>query len=80
MKVVQTTLSETEHRLLEEYAKRNSKTIKEVVKDAIRRTVVDDKVDAKDPIFAEPPSAKRTGKKDYASIKHDEYLYGVKHP
>jgi hypothetical protein len=31
MKVVQTTLSEAEHKLLEEYARRNSKTIKEVL-------------------------------------------------
>ena len=77
MKVVQTILTETEHRLLEEYARRNSKTIKDVVKDAIRKTVLEDKVNAKDPLFNEPPSSKKTGKKDAGSEKHDLYLYGA---
>jgi hypothetical protein len=78
MKVVQTTLTETEHRLLEEFARKNSKSIKEVVKEAIRKTIIEDKVDPKDPLFTDPPSSKRTGKKDDASSKHDSYLYGVK--
>jgi len=39
MRVVHTTLTEAEHKLLVEYAKKNSKTIKEVVRQAIRNTV-----------------------------------------
>ena len=74
MKVVQTTLTEAEHKLLEEYAKKNSKTIKEVLRQAIRNTV-EGCIDPQDPIFAEPPSSKRTGKKDRGSIEHDKYLY-----
>ena len=74
MRVVQTTLTEAEHKLLEEYAKKNSQTIKEVLRQAIRNTV-EGCIDPHDPIFVEPPSSKRTGKKDHGSIKHDKYLY-----
>lgn len=80
MKIVQTVLSDSEHKLLFEYAARNSKTIKQVVKEAIRKTVVEDSVSPNDSLFVAPPSAKKTGKKDDASIRHDYYLYGVKRP
>jgi hypothetical protein len=75
MKVVQTTLSEAEHKLLEEYARKNSKSIKQVVREAIKSTI-EGKVDANDPIFSCPPSSKRSGKKDDGSERHDLYLYG----
>ncbi len=74
MRVVQTTLTEAEHKMLEEYARKNSKTIKEVLRQAVRNTV-EGCVDPNDPIFAEAPSSKRTGKKDATSIDHDKYLY-----
>ena len=77
MKVVQTTLTEAEHRLLEEYAKKNSKTIKEVLRQAIRETV-EEKVNPDDPIFSAPPVSKRAGRKDRGSLEHDKYLYGEK--
>ncbi len=77
MKVVQTTVSEAEHKLLEEYAKKNSRTIKEVLRQAIRKTVEGD-VNPNDPIFRAPPSSKRTGRKDRGSVEHDKYLYGEK--
>ena len=75
MKVVQTTLTEAEHKLLEEYAKKNSKSIKEILREAIRNTV-EGCVNPNDPVFVEPPSSKRTGKKDRGSVEHDKYLYG----
>ncbi len=75
MKVVQTTLTEAEHKLLEEYARRASKSIKEVLREAIKSTI-EGKVDPRDPIFTLPPSSKRTGKKDRGSEEHDKYLYG----
>jgi hypothetical protein len=75
MKVVQTTLTEAEHKLLEEYAKRNSKSIKEILREAIR-TTVEGTVNPNDPIFLSPPSSKRTGKRDRGSEEHDKYLYG----
>jgi len=75
MKVVQTTISEAEHILLEEYAKRSSKSIKEVVREAIRVTI-EGTVNPNDPIFTCPPSSKSTGKPDRGSVDHDKYLYG----
>jgi hypothetical protein len=76
MKVVQTTLTEAEHKLLEEYSRKNSKTIKEVLREAIRKMVEED-VNAQDPIFASPASSGRTGRKDTGSKEHDKLLYGV---
>lgn len=77
MKVIQTTISEAEHKLLEEYAKRNSKSIKEVVREAIRVTI-EGIVNPNDPIFSCPPSSKSKGKPDHGSVEHDKYLYGEK--
>jgi hypothetical protein len=74
MKVVQTTLTEAEHKLLEDYAKKNSKSIKEVLREAIR-TTLEGNVNPDDPIFTCPPSSKQTGKKDHGSEEHDRYLY-----
>ncbi|MDR0471767.1 MAG: hypothetical protein LBH79_08625 [Nitrososphaerota archaeon] len=53
MRVVQTTLTEAEHTLLEEYAKSNSKTIKEVLREAIKSTV-EGCVNPDDSIFTQP--------------------------
>ena len=75
MKVVQTTLTEAENKLLEEYAKRNSKSIKEVLREAIK-TTVEGNVNPNDPFFASLPSSRRTGKRDRGSEEHDKYLYG----
>ena len=75
MKVVQTTLTEAEHKLLEEYAKKNSMSIKDVLREAIK-TTIEGSVDSKDPIFKCPASSKRTGKIDRSSEEHDKYLYG----
>jgi len=78
MKVVQTVLSDSEHKMLEEYAQRNSKTIKQVLKEAIRSTVMEDRVSPNDSLFVELPSSKKTGRSEDASVKHDAYLYGVR--
>ncbi|MCW3999894.1 MAG: hypothetical protein NWE93_06620 [Candidatus Bathyarchaeota archaeon] len=74
MRVVQTTLTETEHKLLEEYARKNSKTIKEILREAIRNTV-EGCIDPHDPIFTQPPSAKQSGKQENIASEHDKYLY-----
>jgi len=75
MKVIKIELSNAEHDLLEEYAKKNSKSIKEVVREAIRETI-EGKVNPNDPIFTCPPSSKSTGKRSRNSVEHDRYLYG----
>ncbi|MEM2902734.1 MAG: hypothetical protein QXO32_08420 [Candidatus Bathyarchaeia archaeon] len=74
MKVVQTTLSEAEHKLLEDYARNRGKTIKEAVREAIG-LMLKGKVMPEDPIFKEPPAAPPTGQREQVSTKHDEYLY-----
>ncbi|MHB1908444.1 MAG: hypothetical protein ACYCQJ_06185 [Nitrososphaerales archaeon] len=71
MKIVQTRLSDSEYKLLEEYATRNSKTIKEVVKEAIRKTVIENKDEPGDSLFVGFPSCKKIGRKDDASNNHD---------
>ncbi len=70
-------MSDAEHKLLEEYARVNSKTIKEVLRLAVRKAL-EEEVNPSDPVFVSPPSSKRTGKKDYGSVEHDRYLYGEK--
>ena len=76
MRVVQTTLTEEEHKLLEDYARRRSKSIKEVVREAVRNAV-EGKVVPEDPIFSRPPASSKTGKHDSGSAEHDRYLYGA---
>jgi hypothetical protein len=76
MRVVQTTLTEEEHKLLEEYARKKSKSIKEVVREAVR-SMVEGKVVPEDPIFSRPPASRKTGKNDDGSVEHDRYLYGA---
>jgi hypothetical protein len=75
MKVVQTTLTEEEHKLLEEYARRKSKTIKEVVREAVR-SAVEGEVASDEPIFTRPPVSRKSGRRDNGSVRHDRYLYG----
>jgi hypothetical protein len=36
------------------------------------------KARSENPLFVEPPSAKKMGRRDDASVRHDLYLYGEK--
>lgn len=76
MKVAQTELTETEYKLLLEYARKKKLTLKEVLREGALRIAVQDEVNRDDPIFAEGPVAKATGKKERTSQEHDKYLYG----
>ncbi len=76
MKVVQTEVSETEYTLLAGYAKTHKTTIKEAVREAIRKLAFRDEVDPNDPIFKAFPLAKKRGRITDASEKSDYYLYG----
>ncbi len=75
MKVVQTELSEREYALLAAYARRRSESIKNVVREAIRRLVRSEEVDRRDPIFKMGSLVNRTGKTEDLSDRHDQYLY-----
>ncbi len=76
VKVVQTQLSETEYGLLAAYAAARKKTIKEVAREAIRQTILSDKVDPSDPIFRAFPLARKKGRITDGSERVDHYLYG----
>ncbi len=76
MKIAQTELSETEYRILVEYTKKKKLTLKEVLREGALRIALHDEVDRDDPIFAEGPAAKATGRKERTSLEHDKYLYG----
>jgi hypothetical protein len=76
MKVAQTELSETEYRMLLEYAKKKKLTLKEVLREGALRIALQEEVHRDDPIFTEEPAAKATGKKERTSAEHDKYLYG----
>ena len=76
MRIVQTEVSDTEHALLTEYARAHKTTIKEAVRQAIRRLAIRDEVDSKDPIFVAFPVARKKGRHADASERVDFYLYG----
>ncbi len=61
---------------MEDYARRRSKSIKEVVREAVRYAI-EGKVIPEDPIFSGPPASGKTGKHDAGSVEHDLYLYGA---
>ena len=76
MKVVQTQVSETEYSLLEAYARAHNTTIKEAVREAIRKLTLRDDVDPDSPMFKLFPLTRKRGKVTDASERHDYYLYG----
>ncbi len=76
MKVAQTELNETEYQLLARYAQEHKLTVKEALRLAARRLVLDDRVNPEDPVFAKLAVAPKTGVKNRDSIEHDRILYG----
>lgn len=76
MRVVQTELSEAEHGLLEAYVKSRGTTIKEAVREAVRKMTLRDQVDPEDPVFRAFPLTKKPGKLRNAAEEHDRHLYG----
>ena len=76
MKVVQTKLSNIEYNLLKRYAESKGITIKDALREIIKKCVLDDKTYNDDPIFKLPPSVKSKGIIDRGSIEHNKYLYG----
>ena len=75
MKIVQAKLSDVEYKMLEEYARKSGKSIKEVVHEAILKFIT--KISPEDSIFTQPPAASKTGKHEKTSEQHDKILYGV---
>ncbi len=76
MKVAQTELNETEYQLLARYAQEHKLTVKEALRLAARRLVLDGKVNPEDAIFTRMLVGPKTGVKNRGSEEHDEILYG----
>jgi len=76
MKVAQTELNETEYQLLSRYAEDHRLTVKEALRIAAQRLVMDDKVYPDDPIFKSIERASKPGRKTRLSVDHDKILYG----
>ena len=77
MKVVQTELNEVEYKMLKQLAQKRKKTIKELVREAIRKILREEKtINPDDPIFTEPPVIQEEGEIENTSETHDKVLYG----
>lgn len=76
MKVVQTRVSDTEYSLLVAYAESRKATIKDVVREAIRKLTIRDEVERDDPLFKSFPLTRKKTRMTDASEKADRYLYG----
>lgn len=75
MRIVQTELTETEHALLEAYVKERGTTIKEAVRDAVRRLTLPDRVNPDDPVFHAFPLTRKKSRVKDGSENLDRYLY-----
>jgi len=76
LKMAQTELNETEYQLLARYAEEHKLTVKEALRLAAMKLVLDDKVYSDDPIFKNVERASKPGKKTRWSVDHDKVLYG----
>ncbi len=76
MKVVQTTLKNSEYRLLKILAKEKKKTIKELLREAVQMLLENEGINPNDPIFTEPPLVAKGKESESTSETHDKVLYG----
>ncbi len=75
MTIVQTRLPELEYELLRRRARSERRPIQDVVRSAIRAHVLNDTVDASEPIFRELAHQKGSRGKDRTAERIDELLY-----
>ncbi|MDE1822360.1 MAG: hypothetical protein KGJ23_12275 [Euryarchaeota archaeon] len=76
MKLVQAQIPEAEYQLLKRRAHETSRTLQEVIREAIREHVLPDRVDPQDPLLRAWPTVAPTGKRERGSVDHDRVLYG----
>lgn len=62
--------------MLARYAQEHNLTVKEALRMAAQKLVLDDKVYPDDPIFKNIQRASKPGKKTQFSVDHDKMLYG----
>ncbi len=75
MKLVRAAIADEEHRLLRERAAREGKSMKAVVREALRAHLLPDRVNPDDPIFHTFPLITGRGRWTSGSVDHDQLLY-----
>ena len=75
MPLVQTQVPQAEYELLKRRAQAEGKTLKVVIREALRAHLLPDTVNPSDPIFHLFPLRRAQGKPHWASRDHDELLY-----
>jgi hypothetical protein len=75
LKVAKTELNETEYQLLVRYAEQHKLTVREALRRAAQKLILNDKVYQEDPIFRSIQRASKPGRKTRWSSDHDKILY-----
>lgn len=75
MKLVQAAIADEEYRLLRGRAAREGKSMKEVVREALRAHLLPDHVNPDDPVFHAFPLITGRGRWRSGSVDHDQLLY-----
>ena len=74
MKVVRTEIDEAEYNLLKRLADKEGKSIKELVREAIKKLLGEERINPNDPIFTEPPLIVEEGLVEETSERHDKVI------
>jgi hypothetical protein len=78
MPLVQAEVPQSEYDLLRQRARTEGKSLKLVIREALRAHLMPDTVDPNDPVFHMFPLRKRRGAQHWDSRDHDEILYPTK--
>lgn len=78
MKLIQARIPEVEYELLRREAKRSGKTLQDVIREALRARLLDEKVDPTDPLLTGFPLFRsKDGRRARVAERHDDVLYGA---
>jgi hypothetical protein len=75
MKVIQTEVSETEYKIIENYVKKRKISIRKLIKEAVMDRILGNQISDDDTLFVDPGDI--MGFED-GSANHDKYLTGEK--
>jgi hypothetical protein len=75
MKVIQTEVSDTEYRIIENYVKKRKISIRKLIKEAVMERIMGSQMSEDDSLFTDPGEI--IGFED-GSTNHDKYLTGEK--
>jgi len=75
MKVIQTEVSDTEYRIIENYVKKRKISIRKLIKEAVMERIMGSQMSEHDSLFTDPGEI--IGFED-GSTNHDKYLTGEK--